>query len=305
MSLFNDNAPSKKSKGESPKKGLVQTINGWSSKQKLEAMLLIAVIGIGGAAVPLIINYATTGSFFGIVSNPNLYIGDYQIQLNVYNSSDGTYYPVSGTVNVFDYYNETSLANITANGSTVYHAANVTFGYVTSVASNDGLIYPNATFLIRANVTAPQLDKIYLRSCGNSSDFNASIIKLNDVSGYFHVSDFIAVNEENFTVNMTNFNYNVSIGQRNYVPPSERHNVNCTYTTLWMYINCFPTSVLINNYTQGIYYNGTGTFIDTLPALNNANSEIQNFTLIECNTLPTKMEFIDGQFDGTLLKTLV
>ena len=213
--------------------------------------------------------------------------------------SSGYYYPVNGTISSFGYYNDTLIANQSADGITNYYASNETYGYVTNVNINDGYIYPNATFPILANATG-ELNNVYLRAYGNSSDFTVTMPILNGTVGNFEVHSFTTLNE-NFTLNMTDGNSNVSIGQNFYVPPIERVNVNCTYTTLWLYMNCFPQSVIVDGVSRNIYINGTGSFIDLNPAFILANNMLENFTISGWNILPTQFKIIDGQFNGILM----
>lgn len=281
-----------------------------SSHRKM-AMFIIILIPVLLIILPLGIMFAITGSFSTIgkpiVNNPNLYIGSYQVQIKIYNETDGTYYPVNGTVQTFDYYNETSLANITADGITVYTVSNVTFGCVMSIDSQNGKNYSIDTFLVRANTTAPQLNVLYLKPFGNSSDFSATITRLDNVEGTFTVANFVSTTV-NFTLNMTSINSNVSIGERHYIPSTLRTNENCSFTALWLYMNCFPTEVMVttNNfeYIQNMYCNATGTFLALPSSFSLANSVAWNFTLTDCNVIPTEFKFIDGQFDGFQMGSL-
>lgn len=261
--------------------------------------------------LPLLINVIISGSFIGInVDEQNLdqYTGYAKFEIYAFDNNQN-YQKTNGTMIFYDYYTEEQIGNGSADG-TVYQFTNVTVGYLTYIESIDGFTYPNKTFLIYANDTieTATINKIYVNPIGNNADFGCTFFKIAKIDGSainygnLGIADITALADKNFTMslNLQN-NGNGSFGENYFIPTEFRYNESIYETGLWIRFNILLNSARMGGSVQNIYFDGLGNTYFYLPTLNgNTNTDI--ILELDCQTLPTNIQIIQGQWNSTILK---
>ncbi len=301
-----------KGKGGKSRTGFTQTMRKLpASKNSKTIIILVLVLGISVFGIPLLVN-VISGSFGGLTideTNIDQYIG--YAKFTYYTPDmNGTYQQTNGTLLFYNYYTNEQIGNGSADG-TVYQFTNVTVGFVNYVESNDGYSYPNKSFLIYANKTVATAfnNKVYLNPIGKASEFECTFYKIAKEDGTvpsygnLGIADITTFAETNFSMTLQlDNNGNGTFGENFYIPLEFRFNETISDAGLWIRFNVVLDFVGMNRNQQKIYYDGSGNSYFYLPTLA-PQSQLDVELQLECQTLPTNIQIIQGQWNGTILKT--
>ncbi|MFA5730911.1 MAG: hypothetical protein WC934_02780 [Acidithiobacillus sp.] len=287
------------------------------SKSKWKYILSFGLIASAMVWVPIFLNFnLLIGSFIGLPEineeDARAYIGYYKLESIGWNSTR-TYEDVNITVDLLNYYTQEIIEEdkVFNNNGTIYYTDNVTIIYVKSVESfESGLSYPNYTSILFAsnNSDNPVINRIALNPLGKSSDFDLDISRLDDVEGTYTLND---ITSEEFQMSFTLENLgNGTFGELYYIPSPYRYIDDIYNIGFWAKFNCIISNMSIfqendtTSIAQDIYYDDLGNSFFLMPLLLYRDSYQLNMTYI-CETIPTRIDFIQGQWNNDIIFTLL
>ena len=299
------------SEGEQPPKkgGIGSTIRDLSGTRKGRTYGYYILTIVAVAFVILIVGGVLLGSVFQkpVITNPQYNIGYYTVSVYA-RDSNGTYDKVSANVTFVDYYNETNIIdwNQSADGTTIYHALNVTFAVIMPFTF-DGMDYAMKSTLLYANssVSSPYPNNMFIDPSGKPSEFSENVYQLNGIYGNYNMANIVAQGNVNFTMtlNLTNSG-NGSFGQITYIPEYFRYNTSIMGSGLWMKCNTIIDRVYIGStLVEDIYYDGLGNTYILMNTVYEQDSTIMAMSFTT-EAIPTQITFINGQWDGTVVGSI-
>lgn len=259
--------------------------------------------------LPLLINVIITGSFIGIEApvNEEDHIGFYQVRVYALNTS-GEYEQVNANFTTLSYYTEAPLGNNTTD--VTYETTNATIAFIQWVNSSEGLSYPNRSFLIYTNESSstPNINYVYLDFIGRPSEFDPQIIKIGDGSyGDYTPAAFTDANTT-LQLNIKNTG-NGTFGEQWYIPSGYRLNETILNGGLWLKINTNLISLRVDSedFWEGIdwWLDGSGNTYILISYYISAKREIVRTFEFEFSTIPTTFTFIEGEWNGVTVGTIV
>lgn len=275
-------------------------------KKKRAVAITLIVVASSAIWLPPIINYILTGSFVGLpeIDEEDVvyHIGYYTVNSVGWNSTR-SYEKVNITADLLNYYTfdliEANKKFI--NDGTVYFTDNVTILYVKEVESNEGLLYPNKTYIIYANMTESNPTANNFDFMPYPSSFNADMINLNGTWGTYDVFD---IADSNFTMVLAVDNpSNGTLGQIDYIPPAYRQYENISNSGLWCKIDCYVYEVIMDGRDVTLYYDESDNTYFLMPQINYLESYTIDFRF-DCSAIPTAIDFIQGQWKDAVLTSL-
>jgi hypothetical protein len=265
-------------------------------------LIVLLIVGIPFAVWGLF-SIGTTLSVFGTSPETISYTGYAKFTLLITNQSAGEE-RVNGTFQLIDYENGSIIAdNITADG-TAFVITSKCYAYLTYVNTTNGLSYPNACYVVNANssLTNPKENIFRVHPLIEASQLSVNLLQINSQYGVFTMGD---IPDANFTcmIAMSNSG-NGTAGDRYVIPEIYRYNESISNTALWLKINVIVDAITMGLYDQPIFYDGLGNTYLQLPNLYMVSSKSISLQFTG-SVKPTSFEFINGQWNSSVLKTIV